>query len=263
MKNLKFIFPLLFFIVASCKERPTYGDVLVKPEAILKNQTTFLNYWFTAMDLSHDFIGLDSFSKEIPKNQFLKFVASGHYLPIRLVSDSSSLRYYKLYKIKAPVDNYIINMLKAIGAVEYKNFEWEGQQLPDINYTDLEGKKYDSETIKGKILVLDFWFIGCTYCVREIPELNKLKAKYENKKDVLFAAIAFDKEKVLRKFIKKIDFHFDIISDTASFLLKKLGINTFPTTVVINKQGRIAKILDDQYHLMEDLKETLKKECLD
>jgi hypothetical protein len=122
------------------------------------------------MDLSSDYIALDASLKQMAKGEFLKQMATGAYLPLRLISDSS-INYYQLYKIAAPVDNYITTMLQGIGADEYKNFEWEGQPLPKINYVDLEGKKYDSETIKGKILVLDFWFIGCTPAYRKCQSL--------------------------------------------------------------------------------------------
>jgi peroxiredoxin len=256
---LKYFFFFSFFVVASCKEKRPYGDALIKSEIILKNQANFVNYWYTAMDLSGDFIGLDTFSKEIPKGPFLKQVASGDFLPVLLISDSSS-RYYKLFKINPPVDNYISTMLQSIGTEAYKNFEWEGKPLPAINYTDLDGKKYDVSSLKAKILVLDFWFIGCTSCVHEMPQLNDLKAQYSNRKDILFAAIAFDKENALRKFMKKTDFQYDIISDTASYLVKQLGISSFPTSVVI-KDGIVVKILDDQYHALEDLKLVLKKEA--
>ena len=256
---LKYFFFFSFFVAASCKEKRPYGDALVKPEIILKNQASFVNYWYTAMDLSGDFIGLDTFSKKISKEQFLKQVASGDFLPVRLISDSPS-SYYKLFKINPPVDTYISTMLQGIGREAYKNFEWEGKSLPEINYTTLDGKKYDISSLKGKILVLDFWFIGCTSCVHEMPQLNDLKAQYSNRKDILFAAIAFDKENALRKFMKKSDFQYDIISDTASYLVKQLGITSFPTEVVI-KDGIIVKILDDQYHGLEDLKLVLKREA--
>jgi peroxiredoxin len=256
---LKYFFFFSFLAIASCTEKHPYGDALVKPEVILKNQTNFVNYWYTAMDLSGDFIGLDTFSKEIPKGVFLKQVASGDFLPVRLISDSSSM-YYKLFKINPPVDNYISTMLQAIGMEAYKNFEWEGKPLPQINYTSLDGKKYDANSVKEKIVVLDFWFIGCTSCVHEMPQLNDLKAQYNNRKDILFAAIAFDKENALRKFMRKTDFHYDIISDTASYLVKQLGISSFPTEVVI-KDGIVVKILDDQYHSLENLRSALKKEA--
>jgi len=256
---LKYFFFFSFFLVASCQEKHPYGDALVKPEVILKSQANFVNYWYTAMDLSGNFIGLDTLSNEIPKGAFLKQVASGDFLPVLLISDSSS-RYYKLFKINPPVDNYIRTMLQSIGSEAYKNFEWEGKPLPAINYTDLNGKKYDISSLKGKILVLNFWFIGCTSCVHEMPQLNDLKAQYSNRKNIRFAAIAFDKENALRKFMKRTDFRYDIISDTASYLVKQLGISSFPTSVVI-QDGIVVKILDDPYHALKDLKLVLKKEA--
>jgi peroxiredoxin len=93
-----------------------------------------------------------------------------------------------------------------------------------------------------------------------MPQLNDLKAQYSNRKNIRFAAIAFDKENALRKFMKRTDFRYDIISDTASYLVKQLGISSFPTSVVIN-DGMVVKILDDPYHALKDLKSALKKEA--
>jgi len=60
--------------------------------------------------------------------------------------------------------------------------------------------------------------------------------------------------------MRKTDFHYDIISDTASYLVKQLGISSFPTEVVI-KDGIVVKILDDQYHSLENLRSALKQEA--
>ncbi len=259
VKTKTFLLLLLFLIINSCTQKLPYGDPLQKPQDILKNSSSFIEYWITAMDLSTDFMGFDPFSKPISKETFLKQVATGKYLPVRLLSDSASKIYYRLYKLDTTVDPLITTWLQSIGAVTYKDFMWEGLQLPEINFTDLNGKEYNSDFIKGKTLVLDFWFIGCTACVHEFPDLNELKNKYAGSKSILFAGIAPDKESALRKFLKKTDFQFDVISDTASYLVKKLGIQSWPTEVVV-KDGKVFKILDDQYHGFPDLKLMLQKE---
>ena len=256
-----FLFLLILLIVNSCSQKLPYGDPLEKPTDILKNQSSFADYWYEAMDLSTNFVGLDPFSKQISKEAFLQQVATGKYLPVRLLAGSASKFYYRLYKLDAAVDPYISSMLRSIGSVAYKDFKWEGLPLPAINFTDLNGKKYNSDFIKGKTLVLDFWFIGCTSCVREFPKLNELRNNYSNRNDVLFAAIAPDNENTLRKFLRKTDFKFDIISDTTSYLVKTLAIQSFPTQVVV-KDGKVMKILDDGYHGFADLELFLKKEVL-
>lgn len=263
MKNLLHLFffltPLLFY---SCSESVPYGDAIENPKDILKNGSCFTNYWIRAMDLSTNFVGLDPSSKQIPKETFLQQVATGKFLPLRLSSDSASKIYYRLYKLDTIVDPYLPAMLRSIGAVAYKDFKWEGLPLPEINYTDLNGIKFNSDFIKGKTLVLDFWFIGCTACVEEFPDLNKLRNKYANRKDIIFAAVAFDKEASLRKFLKKTNLQFDVISETSRYLIKKLDIQSFPSIVVV-KNGKVVKILDDQYHCLPDLKMMLRKEVQD
>ena len=201
---------------------------------------------------------MDVSSNPISKGNFLQHIETGHYLPLRHWSDSSD--YYKLYKINIPVDNYTTLLLKDIGSEEYQHYQWEGKNLPPIKYTDLEDKKYTNETIKGRILVLDFWFIGCTSCVAEMPKLNKIADQYKNRKDVSCASVALDKEKKLKDFMAKTVFKFHVISDTESYLVKVWGIPTFPTLGVVNKEGKIVKYLDDPYHSLGQFKATLKRE---
>jgi len=258
IKTKTFLFLLTLVIANSCTQKLPYGDPVEKPQDILKGHS-FTNYWIRAMDLSTDFVGLDPFSKQISKETFLKQVATGKYLPVRLLSDSVSKFYYRLYKMDTSVDPYIPAILRSIGAVAYKDFKWEGLPLPEINYTDLNGKKFNSDFIKGKTLVLDFWFIGCTACVEEFADLNKLRNKYADRKDIIFAAVAFDKEASVRKFLKKANLQFDVISDTSRYLIKKLAIQSFPTIVVV-KNGKVIKIFDDQYHALPDLKMMLRNE---
>lgn len=259
MKKITYIF-LFFFACSSCKQKLPYGEAVVKPEDVLRNQTSFVNYWASTMNLSCDFIALNDSSKQIPKADFYRRIATGNYLPVLLNSDSTTS--YQLYKMNDTVDHYISTMLKGIGSDEYDHFLWEGKQLPAISFMDLNGKKYNSESMKGKIVVFDFWFIGCTACVHEMPKLNAIVNQYKNRKDILFAAIAFNKENDLKEFMKKINFDFDIISDTTSYLNKKLVVTAYPTQVIIDKEGKVVKILDDQYHSLKNLQEILKKEAV-
>lgn len=243
------------FSYGSCNQNQTNIYHSEYPCEILKNQKSFYNFYNT-IKLSEDFIALDTLSKIIRKKKFLKQISTGNYLPLHFTSNG--LKYYKLYKINYPVDNLISVWLKDLGTKEYNHYEWEGKALPSINYRDLAGKRYNQKTIKGKILVLNFWFINCVNCVNEMPELNKLVKQYENRKDILFLGIAFDREINLKKFLSNKSFNYAVASDTASYLAKALDITSYPTQVIVNKKGNIVKILDT-YQEMETI---LKKEAL-
>jgi thiol-disulfide isomerase/thioredoxin len=253
------IFLLLSPAFLSCKQSLPYGPPVQEPENILKDQRSFMQYWYGNLNLWEDFNALDTSGKTIFKGEFLKQVSKGNYLPLRLTPDTSN--YYKLYKINTRVDKLISIWLKDIGNSEYSKYQWEAKAIPAINYRDLKGRIYNQQTIEGKVLVLDFWFIHCTACVAEMPELNKLVNQYKDRKDILFAAIAFDKEQDLKKFLAKTTFNYAVISDTVSYLGNALGVRVFPTAVVIDKKGKVVKIINSYGKTYKVLESVLKKEA--
>lgn len=259
MRNYYICFFLFFTLIISLNiHAQPYGVPVKKPEAILKDVTAFLNYWHTTLALSEDFIAMDTSGKTISKGEFLKRVSTSEYLPVRLTSQSHAR--YKLYRITDSVNHVIPLLLNNIGNEELNNYQWEGKPLPVINLKDLNENFYNQQTIKGKILVLNFWFIHCLSCVQEIPELNKLVDKYKNRKDISFLAVALDKEENLKAFKKKTPFNYKIISDTAQYLYKTLGLYGYPAQVLINKDGKIVKIFSNFYSY-ERLVPALKKEA--
>ena len=65
-----------------------------------------------------------------------------------------------------------------------------GTEFPGFNVLDLQGNRLTTAELKGKVLVLNFWFIGCSPCEMERPSLNDLKKLYAENKDVVFIAFA-------------------------------------------------------------------------
>lgn len=251
----------MFVSIFSCKQQlQPYGDPVMSADIILKNQTNFSNYWYTKLRLSDDFIALDTASKKISKENFLKEVSTGKYLPLLLISDTP---YYKLHKISTPIDDWITISLKAIGNQKHQQFLWEGKPVPRFDFTDLAGKKISNEETKGKLVVFNFWFIGCVACVKEMPDLNKLVSQYENRNDILFIAVAPDKEKQLNEFLGRTRFDYKVVSDTLSQMVKAINVQIFPTQMVVDKEGNIVKILGGyQNDLVQKLEATIKKELL-
>lgn len=202
-------------------------------------------------------MGLDPNSKVIKKEEFLKLLCSGNYLPLRL--NSKRPIYYKLLKINTWGTSDIPNQIKNIANTEYSNFLREGKPLKKFHYTDLNGNIYSAETTKGKIIVLKFWFIHCQKCVEEMPSLNMLVKKYENRKDILFISLAFDDNKKLKEFLKKKTFKYVVIGNQKDYILKNLGLQMFPTHMIINKVGKITKVVNSYSELEIALKKEISK----
>ena len=115
---------------------------------------------------------------------------------------------------------------------------FEGNTAPVFSVRTIDGKTIDQAAVKGKVLVLNFWFIGCPGCMEEIPKLNELAAKYSGNTDVVFLALALDPPKSLADFTKKSPFNY-LHSGDARGTMELFGVRTYPRNVVVGKDGKI------------------------
>lgn len=133
-----------------------------------------------------------------------------------------------------------------------------GEVPANFTTRDLEGNKVQLEDYRGKVVALNFWFIGCKPCVMEMPELNELVEKYE-KEDIVFLAIALDKGSSIEKFLKKTAFDYQIIPDGRS-VTGEYGIFSYPTHLILDRDG---KVVFSQQGYFSGLKYTLDRKIRD
>ena len=123
--------------------------------------------------------------------------------------------------------------------LEQKNKCLVGLKAPHFKATTIDGLSIDSDSLKGKVLLLNFWFTKCVPCVHEIPNLNKLVSKYKDK-DILFLSLANEDSQKLIEFLKSTKFKFQHIPDASKILIETFRLfSIWPTTVIIDKQGFI------------------------
>ena len=114
-----------------------------------------------------------------------------------------------------------------------------GQEIESFSTHDMNGKKVKLKNLHGKVVMLNFWFIGCPPCRAEIPELNKLVELYKDNPNVVFIAVALDPRDDIRTFTKTTPFNFDIIDD-GRFIADIYKIHLYPTSVILDKEGKVA-----------------------
>ena len=103
--------------------------------------------------------------------------------------------------------------------------------------TTLDGKTYDLTSLRGKVVVLNFWFIGCAGCMIEIPSLNKLAQSFKGQ-DVVFLALALDQKKELETFLKTKPFDYQIVPE-ARAIADAYEVVSYPVHVIIDREGRL------------------------
>ena len=114
----------------------------------------------------------------------------------------------------------------------------EGMAAPAFNAKTLDGGRVDLAALKGKVVVLNFWFIGCPSCRAHQPKLNELKAKFAGRDDVVFLAITADPAGDVKKYLSKERFDYPQTTD-ADALIKAFKVAVYPKNIVIDKNGEI------------------------
>jgi len=246
---------LAFFIFTSTFAQSNPETPEVDSIQIQNNFSDWSAYQSKNIMLSRDFIAFDSNSKEISKESFLDQLANGNYIPIRLKSEESKY-YYKLFEIQPNSDTSIKATINQIGFDAYKNFKMEGTQFPKFSFKGLNGNLVTNESMKGKIIVIKCWYIHCTPCIREFPQVNKLADEYKDRKDILFISLAEDSPEQLKVFLAKRPLKYEVIPNMKVYMNEALQLNSFPTHFILNKEGMIAKVLPN----FESLEVALAKE---
>jgi thiol-disulfide isomerase/thioredoxin len=117
-----------------------------------------------------------------------------------------------------------------------------GKELPDYSLVGRSGKTYTNESLKGKVVVFNFWYVNCGPCIVEIPVLNRLYLSYKNNNDLVFISILRDAEEDLEKFLekgltKRIDY--EVIPNSKAIMRGTFKIHVFPTNLFVDREGKI------------------------
>ena len=121
---------------------------------------------------------------------------------------------------------------------EFSNFV-KDCKAPDFNVTTLDGEMLELSKLKGKVVVINFWFIECAPCIAEIPALNKLVAEYKTKDVVFIGMSRSSMENIQKNFLPNYKFDFKIVADCKLIAEKYKKWLGWPTTFVLDKKGKV------------------------
>ena len=110
---------------------------------------------------------------------------------------------------------------------------------PDFNFVTKENQRINNATLRGKVVLLDFWGTWCPPCRESVPTIKNVKKKFASKGFELVGISSDDDEDVWRTFVeaKQMDWHEYI--DLSGDVLQAFNIDSFPTYIVVDKDGVI------------------------
>lgn len=124
---------------------------------------------------------------------------------------------------------------------EYKR-NWKGKALPEIRLQTIDNELIDNESIKGKVVLLNFWFTSCPGCKVEYTGLQALKARFKNQDEVVFISIANDDAAYLENFLKKNPLNFEHVASGKSIADNYFKVLGYPTNIIVDQNGIVQHV---------------------
>ena len=119
---------------------------------------------------------------------------------------------------------------------------------PDVTFTTIDGKKISMSSLKGKVVLVNFWATDCPGCVKEIPALVDTYKKYQAKGfEIIAVAMPYDPPAQVLNYTTQKALPFPVMHDGFEEITQAFGgINLTPTTYVFDKQGnRLQRIIGE------------------
>ena len=118
------------------------------------------------------------------------------------------------------------------------------EEIPnDFLLTDSLGSEIKINDLQGKVVILDFWNSRCGVCFSKFPQVQSTYDKYKQNPDIFFCSVNYfledDKDGDAFRIIKEQGYSFPVLICKDKLLLKNLGIQVYPTVIVINKEGKL------------------------
>jgi len=116
--------------------------------------------------------------------------------------------------------------------------ELTGTAAADFTLADLEGKQLNLRSLRGKVVLLDFWASWCGPCRVELPHIEKLHREFKDQ-DLVVLGINDEEPEIAREFLKKKGYTFTSLVDDQREVAQGYQVHGIPQVFVIGKDGQV------------------------
>jgi peroxiredoxin len=117
------------------------------------------------------------------------------------------------------------------------------ETAPAVTFLSIKGDKISPESLRGKVVMVNFWATSCTTCVGEMPKMVDTYNKFKSQGlEFVAVAMSYDPPNYVLNYAETRKLPFQVALDTDGSAAKAYGnVAMTPTTVVIGKDGKVLK----------------------
>jgi thiol-disulfide isomerase/thioredoxin len=140
---------------------------------------------------------------------------------------------------------FIAVVLLAVGGPSLRGFRaWaqsdEPEPAPRFRAKTLSGETYNNQSVKGKVVLLEFWTTWCTYCKDEEGFVDAIDHEFSGKGLLVLAIDVGESKQTVQKYLEQHPRSCRIVMTSDTNLAAMYQANSYPIYVVIDREGNIA-----------------------
>lgn len=117
-----------------------------------------------------------------------------------------------------------------------------GSEAPNFTLKSNSGKNLKLSEHRGEVVMINFWATWCGPCRQELPLLNRIHDQYHKSGFTLFGVNIDDRTQAAQDMARQLGLRFPVLFDTDKRVSRLYDVNAMPSTVLIDRDGKIRYI---------------------
>jgi thiol-disulfide isomerase/thioredoxin len=115
-----------------------------------------------------------------------------------------------------------------------------GKPAANWELKGLDGKTHSLASYRGKVVVLDFWYRGCGWCIKAMPQVNALAEQFQGRPVAVLGMNTDRKEDDAKLVVQEMGLKYETLR--AQGIPEKYGVQGFPTLILIDAEGKVRDV---------------------
>jgi len=128
---------------------------------------------------------------------------------------------------------FLLGVLAVFGATNGK------EPAPRFHAKTMDGQNFTNESIKGKVMLFEFWTTWCPYCVGEAPFVDQVAQEFKDKGLIVLAVDVGESKKTVKKYLEEHPRSCQIVLMEDTNLAAMYAATVYPIYVLVDRDGYV------------------------